>query len=92
MLHLIGSAMLGLAGFCAIGTAPAHDVHHDGYHVHQRLDGHGTPKFLDAAAPDAGEDPFRQLTEVLPDPNEIRLASGPLAPPIGKTKRTTSLT
>ncbi|MEN0063289.1 MAG: M1 family metallopeptidase [Myxococcota bacterium] len=60
--------------------AAAHDVHHDGYATHQHLDGHGTAKIRDAAAPDAGEDPFRQLTEVLPDPNEVRLASGAPGP------------
>ena len=80
MLNLLYSATLGLVGLGAFGTARAHDVHHDGYHVHQRLDGHGTATFLDAAAPDAGEDPFRQLTEVLPDPNDVRLASGAPGP------------
>ncbi|MEO0601720.1 MAG: M1 family metallopeptidase, partial [Myxococcota bacterium] len=67
----------------AVGLVPqarAHDVHHDGYHTHQQLDGHGSAKLLDAAAPAAGEDPFRQLTEVLPDPNEVRLASGAPGP------------
>ncbi|MEM6928846.1 MAG: hypothetical protein AAF602_18045, partial [Myxococcota bacterium] len=77
--RLLPAALLVLAAGLA-PRAQAHDVHHDGYHTHQQLDGHGSAKILDAAAPAAGEDPFRQLTEVLPDPNEVRLASGAPGP------------
>ena len=54
--------------------ARAHQPHHDGYREHH----HSAP--LDAAAPAPGDDPFRQLFAVLPDPNEVRLASGAPGP------------
>ncbi|MEC8424229.1 MAG: M1 family metallopeptidase, partial [Myxococcota bacterium] len=62
-----------LFAVCAVVPAFAHQPHHDGFHGH-----HGAP--LDAAAPAPGDDPFRQLTQVLPDPNEVRLASGAPGP------------
>ncbi len=55
--------------------ALAHEPHHDGYRGP-----HHRPVPLDAAAPAPGDDPFRQLMEVLPDPNEVRLASGAPGP------------
>ena len=55
--------------------ALAHEPHHDGYRGH-----HHRPVPLDAAAQMPGDDPFRQLVEVLPDPNEVRLASGAPGP------------
>jgi len=69
-----------LVGLVVGAPAMAHDAHHDGYHEHIALDGHGAPILQDATAPLPGADPFRQLTEVLPDPNEVRLASGAPGP------------
>ncbi|NCG21138.1 MAG: aminopeptidase [Rhodobacterales bacterium] len=63
-----------LISLCCV-SATAHDAHHDGFQAHQHH-----AEMPDVIRPEPGEDPFRQLTELLPDPNNVRLASGAPGP------------